>query len=302
MRKFNHYKKELTLDSFATNQVIKRPNQSLDVFKIQEWLELNRLKYPALTSISIDGDFGKATESAIKEFQTFKNLPPTGEVNNATFQALTSPLRDAFEISNLNALNFRDALCKVAQIHKDNFSHELKYKKKNKSTLENNLGPWVRSYCDGADGEDYYWCCGFAKTIFDITCNIMGVDFSQHFVNSLSCDDAAKFALKKGLLIRNSELKNRIKEIKPGDVFFKHSPDNGSAWHHVGIIKEIDYSNGTFKTIEGNCSVAPTGSIDDTDNGVQVTCKTRYLFDKRQLTDSTGKSYWDYYEVYKLNI
>lgn len=301
MRKFNHYKKELVITAFNNQEVLKRHTKGNDAKKVQEWIELNRLKYPQLKSIVIDSDFGKATELAVKEFQGFKGIKSTGEVDIATFSELTKSMTNAFEPS-IDSRNFREVLLQVGQLHKDNFAFELKCKKMKHSEVENNLGPWVRSYCNGIDGESYWWCCGFVKTIFDIACDISGVNFKDVFVDTLSCDVAAEFAIDKGRLIRNNDLKKRIKEIKPGDVFFKYSPDDGNAWKHIGIIKTIDNNSGIITTIEGNSSTSKDGPIADTNNGVQVNNKIRDLLFTKQSVSRTGKKYHDYYEVYSLNI
>lgn len=67
-------------------------NRTLRVGATGEWVEgvqraLNRLMVGA-TSISVDGDFGPATESMVKKFQASKGLPETGIVDDATWKAL----------------------------------------------------------------------------------------------------------------------------------------------------------------------------------------------------------------------
>lgn len=295
MRKFPSYQKELTLECFNSGVTLKKGVINNDVKKVQEWLCLNSLIFTNLKSIEIDSDFGKITESAIKDFQAFKKVSVTGVVDESTFFELTKPMRTSFEISNILTNGFRELVCKVAQMHFENLPRELTKKK------VSNLGPWVRSYCDGVDGDAYWWCCGFVKSIFDIACDLYKLNFKTFMVNSLACDDVANFAIQNNSLIRNAELRDRIGEIKPGDVFFKYSPDNGTKWHHIGIITSIQ-KDGIIETIEGNASKDKSGNIGDTSNGTGVFAKRRDLFDKKRLTDDKGNKYWDYYEVYKLNI
>lgn len=294
MRNFRSYKKEMKLDCFSTGNILQKGVSNNDTKKVQEWLCLNSIIYPNLKSIEIDNNYGKITESAIKDFQLFKKVSVSGTVDESTFFELTKPLRNSFEISKIQSNNFRELVCKIAQSHFENFPRELT---KNKIS---NLGPWVRSYCDGADGNNYWWCCGFVKSIFDIACDLHNENFNSIMVNSLSCDDVANFAINENRLIRNSELRSRIGEIKPGDVFFKYSPDNGSEWHHIGIITKIS-SDGIIETIEGNASQDKNGNIGDTSNGTGVFSKRRNLLDKKKLSDHDGRSYWDCYEVYKIN-
>jgi hypothetical protein len=294
MRKFITYKKELTLDCFSNNQPLKKGVKNNDVKKVQEWLCLNSILYPHLKQVEIDNDFGKITENAVKDFQAFKNLEITGTVDKATFFELTKPLRNSFELNDFPFNNIREAICRIAFLHFKNTARELT---KNKI---GNLGPWVRSYCNGYDGDDYWWCCGFVKTIFDIACDISNAPFTNFMVNSLSCDDVANLAISKNKLIRNIDLEDRISEIQPGDIFFKYSPDNGSKWHHIGIITKVE-KNGIIETIEGNAASDRNGNIGDTSNGIGVFSKCRDLFNRKKLTDSEGNQYWDYYEVYKIN-
>jgi peptidoglycan hydrolase-like protein with peptidoglycan-binding domain len=47
--------------------------------------------------VAIDNDFGAATESAVGAFQAARGLAATGRVDEATFAALTAPMRAAAE-------------------------------------------------------------------------------------------------------------------------------------------------------------------------------------------------------------
>ena len=56
------------------------------VERIQEWLCLNALYFPAApVVVVIDGKFGPATERAVKNLQRAMNLTPTGEVTPEFF-------------------------------------------------------------------------------------------------------------------------------------------------------------------------------------------------------------------------
>ena len=60
-----------------------------DVRRVQEWLTL------AGSRTDVDGDFGPATEAAVRDFQRRCALPVTGTVDERTWAALTAPLRAA---------------------------------------------------------------------------------------------------------------------------------------------------------------------------------------------------------------
>src|SRR5713226_8226072 len=53
---------------------------------IQEWLTLQG------HAVATDGEFGPATESAVKDFQTALNLPPSGVVTVELFQQMRVPM------------------------------------------------------------------------------------------------------------------------------------------------------------------------------------------------------------------
>ena len=58
-----------------------------DVRRVQEWLTLGG------SPTAVDGDFGPATQAAVRDFQRRHGLPETGAVDEGTWAALTPPLR-----------------------------------------------------------------------------------------------------------------------------------------------------------------------------------------------------------------
>jgi len=297
MRKFNHYKKELTLEALKKGGTVKTKDQGDDAKKVQEWLCLNAEIYPSLKSLVVDSNFGKITETCVKEFQKLKNINPSGIVDESTFFELTKPLRNAFTPKTIPHNDFRELICKIAQLHCDNRPREL-----SKGKI-GNLGPWVRSYFGGNDGDDYWWCMRFIVCVLDIACDLASKNLTSFTPLNPGgdCDLTARFALAHNRLIRNVDLKQRIGEIRPGDLFFKYSPDGGNEWHHVGFITKVE-ADGTIETIEGNASSDKLSQIGDTSNGTGVYSKYRNLFNKKQITRKDGTKYWDYYEVYHLDV
>ena len=57
------------------------------VRRVQEWLTLGGSR------TAVDGDFGPATEAAVRDFQRRRGLPETGAVDEGTWAALTAPVR-----------------------------------------------------------------------------------------------------------------------------------------------------------------------------------------------------------------
>lgn len=68
---------------------VKRGDNKTAVKRVQEWLCLHEIH------VGIDKDFGPATETAVKQFQSENGLPSTGAVNQPTFDALVQPMRNA---------------------------------------------------------------------------------------------------------------------------------------------------------------------------------------------------------------
>jgi peptidoglycan hydrolase-like protein with peptidoglycan-binding domain len=251
------YKKELVLT--ATCQV---GSKGQDVKKIQEWLCINAFQYPhAAIATAVDGAYGDATALAVKNFQKVIGLPATGIVDAALFARLTQPLQKAFGTQLPAAGGLRSLVVKYADNHLQNHPRELQY------DAQQNLGSWVRSYCNGADGTPYKWCMGFVQTVLDqasATCNRR---FTDLMPMSLSCDTVGTSATQNKSLVRNSEVRKSPGLAKPGDVFLLRSAQNSMDWHHTGIISRV--VGDCFETIEGNTD--QQGSS----NGTGVFARTR---------------------------
>lgn len=70
--KKDKYLKELTI---SETQKRHGDNTKKDVMKIQSWLSLYAIQNPESGTVTgIDGDFGPATEKAVKNFQKATNL------------------------------------------------------------------------------------------------------------------------------------------------------------------------------------------------------------------------------------
>lgn len=257
--KKNWYQKELMIKN--TQKRHGDHNNRKDIRKIQSWLTLFSIQNPhSGTATDVDGDFGPATERAVKNFQREKGLFENGIVTQETFDVLCGNLKDAFE-KPLTSTNFRDLVLETAENHLRNHPYELIV------NGESNSGPWVRAYMDGKDGAPWYWCMGFVQAIIDQAASAQGKNFKSLMPLTYSCDTVGTTGLNKNILTRYTKLRNDPSLIKPGDIFLiQKSPFD---WTHTGIITSVN--NDVIETIEGNTNLA--GSR----NGVAVLKRTRNL-------------------------
>lgn len=244
---------------------LKKGATGAGVRRAQEWLCLNALQYPTeALNTALDGQFGPATERAIRNFQALRKLPKTGIVTPELFAQLSAPLSTAFQ-KKPTATDIRNAIIQLAQAHLKQRSAELQ------TSDAQNLGPWVRSYCDLADGSPFKWCMGFVQTILDQAASEFGRNFTDIMPQTLSCDVLALSGQAHNRLIDNAVLRKNPKRVRPGDVFLLRNAINGSAqtkdWFHTGLITAI--SGDVIETIEGN-----TNSKGDS-NGTSVLSRVR---------------------------
>jgi peptidoglycan hydrolase-like protein with peptidoglycan-binding domain len=215
------------------------------------------------TSTGIDGDFGPATENAVKNYQQAMGLDRTGLVDNDLFQLMCKPLNDAFNAQPGNG-DLRTRIVEVAKAHLAAHPYELIINK------NSNSGPWVRSYMDGHEGTDWLWCMGFVQTIVDQAASSQGKKFTDLMKLTYSCDNVAQTGIQQQLFIKNKDLRNNPSLAKPGDIFLlQKSP---SDWTHTGLI--INISGSVIETIEGNTN------NDGSSNGNGVYRRNRNFKDK----------------------
>lgn len=235
----NYFLKELAISNVCARKTV---NKKIDVSKIQSWLNLYALQHPgAGTATAVDGDFGPATEAAVINFQKANSLSPTGIVDNALFGLLCKSMSNAFN-GTVTAADLRERIVKLAHLHLKSQPYELIINK------QANSGPWVRSYMDGNEGNDWLWCMGFVQTIVDQAASQQNKNFKTLMPHTYSCDVIAKTAKDKGLFIKGKDVRKNPALVKPGDIFLL--PRSDYDWYHTGLI--VSVGNGTFETIEGN--------------------------------------------------
>lgn len=216
---------ELTLD-----KIYKKGNRGKEVKKIQAWLCFQGL------GLKIDGDFGPATDYAVREFQKREGLKADGKVGNKTFARLIEPMKNALKEIPKGNKSLGEMIVAYAKKHLKQHPREIGGQ---------NMGPWVRLYMKGYEGEAWPWCAGFASYILKQACHTLGV--SLPIKTSFSCDFLAMSAKDKGLFIRGSKASDR-KKIAPGCLFLERR--TSTDWTHTGIV--VDAKNEVFLTIEGN--------------------------------------------------
>ena len=223
-----------------------------DIIKIKQWLMLWQLDENSVTNI-IDPDhvisskFDNDMEIVVKEIQAFLNLPQTVIVDAQTWQALVKPLKLAFSINSYRYHTLQEKQTYFALRHVQYRSAELE---------QNNIGPWVRSYMDGADGTWYYWCQGLACTILDQTFSSIGEYFDEFYRRTWLCEEAREHAKLRGLLVTHEELKKGQYIPNPGDLVFYISAKNGRAHHTETILDVPSPEHGVMRTVGGNTNFA----------------------------------------------
>src|SRR5262245_34843281 len=96
----------------AFDGVIKKGDKSVRIRRAQEWLSIHGCPTP------VDGDYGPATETCVRDFQHQQGGSTTGIVNKMTWDALTQPLNDALKRIDLPAgSSVAQAMLQVARQH-----------------------------------------------------------------------------------------------------------------------------------------------------------------------------------------
>lgn len=234
------YQKELLIK--APQQKKGANNNKKDIEKIQSWLNLFAMQNPnSGTATGIDGDFGPATEKAVLNFQKFNNVPQTGVVDQNLFNKLVSPLKKAFD-DPISGTNLRELILNTAKNHLKNNPFELVI------NHQSNMGPWVRSYMDGNEGTEWFWCMGFVQAIIDQAASLQGKNFKTLMPLTYSCDTVGTTGIQKKILTRFQAARTNPALIKPADIFLIQKTPND--WFHTGIVTAVH--GDIIETVEGN--------------------------------------------------
>ncbi|WP_330927269.1 peptidoglycan-binding domain-containing protein [Candidatus Sororendozoicomonas aggregata] len=236
-----HYLEELK----PLGQTFVQGDQSPEVKKIKEWLMLWELiDNDVSQAIELNEVFDEQATILVKATQKFLNLPVTGEVDAKTWSEFLMPLRNAFDLDVPQTMDLRQRMRYFASRHLQYHAAEL---------LEDNIGPWVRSYMIGGyDGTRAYWCQAFASTILDQAFSSFDKCFTDYYINTDACEYLRRDARKHGLLYDHQALKSGEYVPQIGDIVLYLIGDKNEA-HHTEILYEVlDQQSGKMRTIGGN--------------------------------------------------
>lgn len=210
-----------------------------EVWRVQEWLTLRG------SGTDIDGDFGPATEAAVRDFQRRRGLPVNGTVDAPTWGALTAPMRAALEpVPDSRGQTIHDVVLETARAHLAVHPVELKVRGRG------NCGPWVRLYMHGREGDDQPWCAGFASHVIAQAAHAMG-EAGPPIPRRVGVDQLVRDAKADGRFLDGDALgaDERVERVPPGALFVIRGKAPAD-WVHVGIVAEAGRE--AFATVEGN--------------------------------------------------
>lgn len=217
--------KDLVLD-----RNYKKGSKRKKVRLIQEWLCLHGFH------IRIDGDFGPATDYAVRQFQRKKGLKVDGVVGKNTFARLILPMTNALRPIPRDEKSLGQMVVAYAKQHLKQRAREIGGQ---------NKGPWVRLYMKGKEGPASPWCAGFVCFILEQACQSLSMPLP--IKTSVSCDDLATSAKEKDIFLKESKIMSK-RQITPGSFFLRRRTPKD--WDHTGIV--IRAEDEFFHTVEGN--------------------------------------------------
>ncbi len=221
-------------DELRLEQPTARGDRGRVVRRVQEWLTLNGV------AVVIDGIFGPATQYAVRRFQSYRELPKTGAVDETTFAELTRPMLRALAAPSTSPSSCSAGIVAAARQHRRERPREVGGA---------NRGPWVRVYMEGADGPDLPWCAGFASFMVRQAAWHAGVELPIR--TSFSCDVLSHDAREQGRFVPETDIvegHTSLEALPRGSFFVQRRSDDD--WNHVGII--ISAMGTVMETIEGN--------------------------------------------------
>ncbi len=227
---------------------IKRGSTDKGVWRVQEWLVFHRFN-----PNGIDGDFGPGCEAAVRLFQTSRNLPATGIVDQATWDFLVAPMFAAQVLPETTYESFGMAVVAFARASLTAGAREVG---------GNNRGPFVREFLRGLQGEEMAWCLGAVSSWWLWASTAMNVppplNLELDGIWSLWVPRMVQEAKDRGRFVRGLDPTMRGYMIKPGSMGFLRGGQYG--WFHVFVVEEV--RGARVITIEGNTNAGKGGEGD----------------------------------------
>jgi hypothetical protein len=217
---------------------------------IQEWLCLQDY------ATGIDGDWGSATNRALKEFAASNSINFTDyEMTANLWTALTRPLAMALTTPE-SKCSLADMIKKVALSH---------YASGAKEIGGNNKGPWVRTYMAGNSGSNWPWCAGFVSFVVAQACY------------NLKCSLPIPSSYSTSMLIRSAKTANRFREnIENSSACAIFALKGGvTGYKHTGFA--YNFTEDTFETIEGNTNYGGSSDGDAVCRRIRATERSHFI-------------------------
>ncbi|HEX9630832.1 MAG TPA: peptidoglycan-binding protein [Gemmatimonadales bacterium] len=218
------------MNELVLDQPCARGSKGARVRMIQEWLTLHRL------AVVIDGDYGPATQEAVRRFQRHSGLGVTGTVDRKTYTGLVAPMAAALAPIAPGGRSLRRLVVAYARQHLRAGPREVGGQ---------NAGPWVRLYMDGNQGVQWPWCAGFACFVLRQACAALAAP--TPIQPSFSCDSLAASARVRGVFVPKAS-HGTAPPVRAGAFFLNRRTETD--WDHTGIVLRV--RNDGFDTIEGN--------------------------------------------------
>jgi peptidoglycan hydrolase-like protein with peptidoglycan-binding domain len=223
------------LHDLAYPGALRRGASGEKVKLLQGWLSLHG------AHVIVDGTFGPATETALKQFRRRRTAGGQPVLDRATWAALIAPMVNA-----LTPIEKRAALgtlvLAVARQHLKARACEV--------GSGPNAGPWVRLYTRGHEGKNWPWCAGFATTCLEQACRTLGVPMPIPY--TVSCDEMVDAA--DGRFVDRPTAR-----VGPGSFFVLRAVTAAERrecrcrYKHTGIV--VNRRSEDMTTIEGNTNL-----------------------------------------------
>jgi hypothetical protein len=241
---------------------IRRGRRGDTVTLVQEWLCLNNC------DVMIDGQFGYATEQAVKDFQGATGvLPVTGAVDPQTFAMLTRPMAESLRrIDAPRGASMGQMVAAYALQHLRSHAREVGGQ---------NRGPWVRLYLHGDQrprdpklpaGADA-WCAGFVSTVVAQAASALELDPPVEY--HTNCNRLAEEAMKKKRFVTGERAVRDLSRVPTGSLLLLRKRGRKNEWHHAGVVTQALAK--FARTLEGNSAY----NTDDNPSGHSVTRQMR---------------------------
>lgn len=247
-------------DMLHLDQTLRRGRRGDTVRLVQEWLCLNDC------DVMIDGQYGSATEQAVRDFQGATGvLPTTGEVDPQTFAMLTRPMAEALRgIDPPDGATSGQMVAAYALQHLRNRAREIGGR---------NRGPWVRLYVHGdqrpreAHGTADSWSASFVSTVVSQAAATLGSTppLEYHANPTRMAEDA----IRQQRFVKGERAVRNPSSVPTGSILLLRHEGRRDRWHHAGIVTQA--LDRFVRTIEGNTAY----NISEPPSGHEVTRQMR---------------------------